>query len=128
MTHRPEHNDRFCTLVGLVVGVILLWAYLVPDAGAAARINTSKSTCYSLNGRTASGTWVNKRTAAHNFLRPGTKIRLVGPQAGPGGVRRYIIRDTGPALSDGHFDLWAPGGCMKYGVRTIKWKIGWGKP
>ena len=123
--------DWCCTAVGIAVAILLIWVYLVPDAGAAKkspRIYTSKATCYQLQGRTASGTLVNRRTAAHNFLRPGTKIRLVGKQTGPGGIRRYIIRDTGPALRDGHFDLWAPANCMQFGVKTIKWKIGWGAP
>lgn len=86
------------------------------------------ATCYQLTGLTASGTYVNRRTAAHNYLPFGTKIRLVGKRAGPGGIRRYIIRDTGPALRDGHLDLWAPWGCMTFGKRTVRYKIGWGKP
>jgi 3D (Asp-Asp-Asp) domain-containing protein len=105
---------------------VVLGCLLVPvDTAAAAR--SSYATCYNLQGVTASGTYVNKRTAAHNFLFPGTKIRLVGKQAGPNGVRKYVIRDTGPALRDGHFDLWSPGGCTQFGVRPIHWKFGWGK-
>lgn len=95
---------------------------------APASASTAKSnyaTCYDLRGQTASGTYVNRRTAAHNFLPFRTKIRLVGKQVGPGGVRRYIVRDTGSALSDGHFDLWAPSGCRQFGVKKIRWKIGW---
>ena len=104
------------------LGILALLAH-----PADAKVKTSKATCYDLQGRTSSGHYVNKRTAAHNFLFPGTKIRIVGRQAGPGGVRKYIVRDTGPALADGHFDLWAPGGCIQFGVRTIRWKIGWAR-
>lgn len=93
-----------------------------------ARVRSSYATCYDLNGRTASGHWVDRRTAAHNWLPFRTKIRIVGKQAGPGGIRKYIVRDTGPALSDGHFDLWAPSGCIEFGKRPIRWKMGWAKP
>jgi 3D (Asp-Asp-Asp) domain-containing protein len=109
------------------VRAILTAATLVSVTSPALAAKTAHATCYDLQGRTASGTWVNKRTAAHNFLVPGTKIRIVGHQAGPGGVRKYIIRDTGPALSDGHFDLWAESGCLRFGRRLIRWKIGWAR-
>jgi 3D (Asp-Asp-Asp) domain-containing protein len=111
-------------LRALVAGVAA--ATLAASPAQAAR--TSYATCYQLQGITSSGTYVNKRTAAHNFLPPGAKIRLVGRQAGPRGVRKYIVRDTGPALSDGHFDLWAPSGCIRFGKRTIRWKLGWRRP
>lgn len=109
-----------------VATLVILGSLSAVPAADAARY--SYATCYDLQGRTASGTYVNRRTAAHNFLWPGTKIRLIGRQAGPGGIRKYIVRDTGPALRDGHFDLWAPSGCIQFGKRQIKWKIGWAKP
>lgn len=93
---------------------------------AEAKYKYAKATCYDLTGKTASGKFTAPGTAAHNFLPFGTKIRLVGKQAGPAGRRRYVIRDTGSALYDGHFDLWAPKGyCTAFGVRTIKYRFGW---
>lgn len=109
----------------------MFWAALVVLAVKAfggAGLHHTYATCYDLRGHTSSGTKVNRRTAAHNFLKPGTKIRLVGRQAGPGGIRRYIIRDTGSALYDGHLDLWAPSGCIQYGKKQVKYKLGWGAP
>lgn len=117
---------RVTDIIWAIVLVLAACALLLPSEAQSAR--KSYATCYQLRGYTSSGTYVNKRTAAHNFLMPGTKIRLIGRQAGPRGVRKYVIRDTGPALSDGHFDLWAPGNCMAYGKRRIKWKFGWSKP
>lgn len=92
-----------------------------------ARVHPAAATSYCLNGNAAHGGWVDKRTAAHDFLPPGTRIHIVGKQAGPGGVRNYVVRDTGPALMDGHFDLWAPSCSMSvnFGRRAIKWKLGW---
>lgn len=91
------------------------------------RPHVTAATSYCLRGQTAHGGTVNKRTAAHDFLFPGTKIRIVGRQPGPGGVRKYRVEDTGPALRDGHFDLWAPSCSMStnFGRRPIKWKLGW---
>jgi 3D (Asp-Asp-Asp) domain-containing protein len=95
-------------------------------------VHVAPATSYCLQGKTASGKQVSKRTAAHNFLFSpfrDVKIRIVGPQPGPGGIRRYIIRDTGPALADGHFDLWSSS-CsrsIQFGRRMIKWKMGWRK-
>lgn len=112
-------------LAAFIFGVVLAWASERADGA----VRSHYATCYALHGTTASGTYVNRRTAAHNFLPFRTKIRIVGKQAGPGGIRRYIVRDTGPALADGHFDLWAPSvsQCMRFGKRSIRWKLGWGR-
>jgi 3D (Asp-Asp-Asp) domain-containing protein len=91
---------------------------------AEAGVKETRATCYNLRGTTASGTYVDRRTAAHNFLLPGTRIRIVGRRSGPGGVRRYVVRDTGSALWDGHFDLWAPD-CSGWDNPTLKWRLGW---
>ena len=88
-------------------------------------IHNNYATCYDLRGFAHDGHPVNKRMAASNYLRPGTKIRLVGKQAGPHGVRRYVIHDTGPALADGHFDLWAASGCTTFGKKPIRYVFGW---
>lgn len=95
------------------------------------QLHSTYATCYALPGFARDGTPVYRRMAASNFLRSGTKIRLVGPQAGPGGIRKYVVHDTGPALADGHLDLWHPSRsyCLnRFGVRSIKYKFGWGRP
>lgn len=122
----PDRDD-IILIVGVVMAIIgLALVFATDDAGAMPTdYRRTYATCYQLHGRTASGAWVNRRTAAHNYLPFGTKIRLVGRQAGPGGVRRYVIRDTGPALADGHLDLWAPGGCLRFGKRPVAYRIGW---
>lgn len=89
------------------------------------KVFRSYATCYQLSGTTASGVPVGPGVAAHNFLRSGTRFRLVGKTTGPGGRRKYVVRDTGPALADGHFDLWAPGGCIAWGKHSIRYKLGW---
>lgn len=101
-------------------------ALLVPAPADARR---ATATSYCLDGVTASGKPVSKRTAAHNFLWPGTKIRLVG-QPFIGGLRRFVVRDTGPALSDGHFDLWTEdcSDARRWGHRPIRYKLGWAAP
>jgi 3D (Asp-Asp-Asp) domain-containing protein len=93
----------------------------------------ASATSYCLYGTTASGYRLDdgdradRRTVAHNFLFPGTKIRLLGQSFY--GFRRFVVRDTGPALSDGHFDLWSPscGRSVEWGRRTIVYKLGWGR-
>lgn len=122
------------TIVRFATAALLTLAHAVdkPEPAQArpdAKVYRTSATAYCLQGRTASGTYVNKRTAAHNFLRPGTKIRLVG-RPFIGGIRRFIIRDTGSALGDGHLDLWT-GSCaaaIQWGRRPVAYKRGWGKP
>lgn len=99
-------------------------AVLAAPATAHARVDTY-ATCYQLKGRMANGKLVHRRAAASNVLRLGTRIRLTG-HAGPGGVRRYVISDTGRALSDGHLDLWAPN-CAGWPNPRVTYKIGWGR-
>lgn len=97
-----------------------------PGDASASTIRASYATSYCLQGTMANGKYVHRRAVAHNFLMPGTKIRLVGRSFY--GLRRFVVSDTGPALRDGHFDLWSPS-CsrsMTWGARTIRYKIGWG--
>jgi 3D (Asp-Asp-Asp) domain-containing protein len=108
------------TVVWFCIGLLI-----VQVAGSAIRV---KATCYDLQGVTASGTHVNRRTAAHNFIPFRTRVRIISRQAGPHGIRKYIIRDTGHALGDGHIDLWSGWGCLRFGVRYVTIKYGWGKP
>lgn len=98
----------------------------LPVATANAKIHRTYATCYNDVGKTASGYWTNRRTAASNFIPFRTRIRIIGPHAGPGGIRRYIIRDTGApwALGDGHLDLWSPN-CAGWPNPPIRWREGW---
>jgi 3D (Asp-Asp-Asp) domain-containing protein len=110
--------------------ILLAWVlWLLSTAASAFGVVRTYATCYDLNGQTASGVWVGPRVAAHNFIAFRTRIRITSRQAGPRGHRLYVIRDTGPALSDGHIDLWSyKGDCQRYGVRRITFKFGWSKP
>lgn len=114
---------------------IILSLALALGFGGTADARTARetyATCYNLRGTTASGfslaynTRAARRTAASNVLRLGTRIRLVGRHAGPTGVRRYVVRDTGGALGDGHLDLWAPS-CSGWPNPHVKYRLGWGK-
>lgn len=82
------------------------------------------ATAYCLRGRTASGVYTRPGVVAHNFYPFGTRIRLVGKRSFFG-RRRFTVRDTGPALADGHFDLWT-GSCSKavqWGRRSIRFRV-----
>jgi 3D (Asp-Asp-Asp) domain-containing protein len=85
------------------------------------------ATAYCLQGTMVNGKRVHRRAVAHNFYYPGTKIRLTGQSFY--GLRRFVVSDTGPALRDGHFDLWTPScdRAIKWGKRTIRYRIGWRK-
>lgn len=98
----------------------------LPVAVAGAKTHATYATCYNDVGPTASGKWVSKRTAANNFLPFHTRIRIVGRHAGPGGIRRYIVRDRGApwALGDGHLDLWSSN-CAGWPNPPIRWRFGW---
>jgi 3D (Asp-Asp-Asp) domain-containing protein len=88
-------------------------------------IRSNYATSYCLHGTMANGKYVHKRAVANNFLFPGTRIRLVGRSFY--GLRKFVVSDTGPALRDGHFDIWADS-CSKsiaWGSRSIRYKIGW---
>jgi 3D (Asp-Asp-Asp) domain-containing protein len=91
-------------------------------------IHTVDATCYDLVGKAADGHIVDERTAASNFLAPGTKIRIISKQAGPHERRRYVIHDTGSALWDGHIDLHAWSDCTTFGRQVVKFIFGWRRP
>lgn len=93
------------------------------------RLHHTYATCYSLSGTMADGSGVRLRSAASNVHPLGTKIRLVG-RPFYRGLRRFVIRDTGSALYDGHVDIWwySYRDCLLWGKRPIKYKLGWGKP
>jgi hypothetical protein len=105
---------------------VALAALTLPAPAAEAYDRTVQATCYDLSGTTASGRPVGPRVAAHNYIPLGTKIRLIGRWAGPTGVRRYVVADTGApwALGDGHLDLWAPS-CLGWPNPTVTWRFGW---
>lgn len=74
----------------------------------------------------ADGTRTRERSAASNELPLGTKIRIVSRQAGPGGLRLWVVRDRigwGTQL-----DLWTPGcsTATRFGRHyNIRIKLGW---
>jgi 3D (Asp-Asp-Asp) domain-containing protein len=41
-----------------------------------------------------------------------------------------VIRDTGPALADGHLDIWHPScsAAVAWGARPVRFKLGWRRP
>jgi 3D (Asp-Asp-Asp) domain-containing protein len=110
--------------------LIITAALLAPILPATAHASTdvprrTYATSYCLHGRMADGTYTRRRSAASNVLRLGTKIRLVGRSFY--GMRRFVIRDTGGALGDGHLDLWHNrcGASIAWGRRSVRYRIGW---
>lgn len=116
----------------VLLTILLCFVVSAVDAKVYHRVYWKAATCYADHGVTASGTYVNRRTAANNYLQPGTRIRIVGRQPGPGGIRMYKILDRGSdwAMGDGHLDFWNPSAsyCRSYGRRNVCYKIGWRKP
>jgi hypothetical protein len=91
-------------------------------------VTTLDATSYCLRGTMADGTPTRRRSAASNELPLGARIRLVGRQAGPNGMRRYIIRDRigwGTRL-----DLWhdSCSGALTFGRRHVAFVRGWRRP
>lgn len=116
----------------MIAAFTLLFATSSEDQAKArtdTRLQYTYATCYSLQGTMADGSQVRLRSVASNVLPLGTRIRLVG-RSFYRGYRRFIVRDTGGALGDGHVDIWWPNysDCIHWGARSIKYKIGWGKP
>ncbi len=112
----------------VAVALTALFAVGAVDDAEGKKLYHTYATCYSLSGTMADGSTVRLRSAASNVHRLGTKIRLVG-RPFYGGLRRFIIRDTGSALYDGHLDIWwySYAGCIGWGARPITYKIGWSK-
>lgn len=83
---------------------------------------TSYATAYCLHGRMADGSHTRPHSVAHNGLRLGTRIRLRHPAFG---LRNLVVRDTGPALADGHFDIWVANcnRAIRWGRRSIHYRI-----
>jgi 3D (Asp-Asp-Asp) domain-containing protein len=77
----------------------------------------------------ADGTGVRLRSVASNVHPLGTRIRLTGRPFFHG-MRRFVVRDTGGALGDGHLDVWWPSyfDCLRWGRRPVTYKLGWEKP
>lgn len=111
------------------LGILAAAATLLGTPGRAEALVRTYATSYCLQGRMADGTWVRPRSVAHNFLVPGTRIRLVG-RPFVNGMRRFVVRDTGSALRDGHLDIWTAScsTAIQWGRRSVTFKIGWGKP
>jgi 3D (Asp-Asp-Asp) domain-containing protein len=110
--------------------LLLTAALLIPVMPATARARPDHptrtyATSYCLHGTMADGSRTRPRSAASNVLRLGTKIRLVGRSFY--GMRRFVIRDTGGALDDGHLDLWhtSCSTSIRWGHRPIAYRLGW---
>lgn len=81
------------------------------------------ATSYCLRGKMADGSYVRPGSAASNRHELGTRIRLLGRAFF--GRRRFVIRDTGRALGDGHVDLWAPScsTAKAWGHRAVRYVV-----
>lgn len=96
-------------------------------AAPISQADAAYATSYCLHGTMANGKYTHRRAVAHDFLPQGTKIRLTGRSFY--GLRRFVVSDTGPALMDGHFDIWSDS-CARsvaWGKRPIRFKLGWGR-
>jgi len=107
----------------LTLATVVVVAALAIPASSHAR--ATFATCYSLTGLMADGTQTRLRSAASNVHPLGTRIRLVG-RPFLRGMRRFVVRDTGGALGDGHLDLWHPSyiACVRWGRRSVTYRIG----
>lgn len=129
---RQGRSAEFGLSAGFAVAVTFwLVVALVYVALASARPaeRATYATSYCLQGRMADGSWVRPRSAASNVHPLGTHIRLVG-RPFLGGLRRFVVRDTGGALGDGHLDLWHPScsASRVWGARGVRYVLGWRKP
>lgn len=118
---------RFLTAAAAALSLLL--AVGAPAASARPAERATYATSYCLQGTMADGTRVRARSAASNVHPLGTRIRLVG-RPFYGGMRRFVIRDTGGALGDGHLDLWHPScsASIAWGRRSVRYVIGWRRP
>lgn len=86
------------------------------------RVQSSYATAYCLSGTMANGRKVHPHAIAHNGLKLGTRITFTRPAFG---MRNFVVSDTGPALEDGHFDIWTSSctAARKWGRRNIRYRI-----
>lgn len=126
MNRRDPAEDVLTVLLAMLIAVITYLA-LTERADARPADWRASSTSYCLRGRMADGTIVRPRSAASNRHPLGTRLRLVGAQSGPGGLRRYVVRDRIGHGSE--LDLWH-GSCAtarRYGRRVVRYRIGWAR-
>jgi hypothetical protein len=124
MNPRPDYRAAIAAGCFALL-VLALAAIAVADAFGHVGDRRANTTAYCLRGTMADGTYTRPGSAAHNGLRLGTRIRLVGAQAGPGGRRRYVIRDR---IGHGtELDLWTGscGAAIRFGRRTTRYRLGW---
>jgi 3D (Asp-Asp-Asp) domain-containing protein len=83
------------------------------------------TTSFCEKGIMANGQQTHPGVAAANNLRLGTRIQLVGRQAGPYGQRRYIIEDR--IGSGSSLDLWVSdcSAARRFGRHRTSYRIGW---
>lgn len=91
------------------------------------RIFRTYATSYCEHGVMRDGSYTRPRSIASNFLPLGARIRLVGRSFF--GMRRFVVRDTGGALFDGHVDVWSPSCAtsIAWGRRPVSFHIGWAR-
>jgi 3D (Asp-Asp-Asp) domain-containing protein len=112
---------RVLVFVAVYALVLAAIAYFAGRAESRVEYFAAHSTSYCLNGVMADGTRTRARSAASNRHPLGTRIVLTKP--GPGGIRRWVIRDRigwGSQL-----DFWAPT-CWhsrQWGRRHVTYRI-----
>lgn len=104
----------------ITAGVAAAVTLAAPTSAAAM---TAESTAYCLTGVMADGTGVRAGSAASNRHPLGTRITLDRP--GPGGRRRWTVRDR--IGSGSELDLWVPrcGQATAWGRRIVTYAVGW---
>lgn len=86
---------------------------------------TPVTTSYCLHGIMSDGSYTRPRSAAHNGLPLGTKIKIISRKAGPNGMRRYVVRDH---IGHGtQLDLWTDScsTAVNYGRHVVRFRLGW---
>lgn len=105
----------------LIAGVLLLPA----PAEAAPVHDVGGATAYCQSGRMADGTYTRVGSVAMNSVRLGTRIRVVGRQAGPGGRRKFTVRDRIGYGSLLDFYMPSCSAAVAWGRRHVRYRVGW---
>jgi 3D (Asp-Asp-Asp) domain-containing protein len=98
---------------------------LLATAMLAAPVLGAQSTAYCITGTMADGTVTRAGSAASNRHPLGTRITVLG--GGPGGLRRWTVRDRIGHSSQ--LDFWQPscGAALAWGRRTVRYRLGWAR-
>lgn len=114
----------------LAIGIAATVAGVLPAGCAHGRPvhDVPDATSYCDHGTMADGSQTRLRSVAANNLPLGTRIRLVGKQTGPYGLRRFVVRDHigwGSTL-----DFYDPScaHARAWGRRHVRFVLGWSAP